>query len=295
MDFILNEAIKEDNEFNLVFSDDSKGELFEEEDEGEEFNFTDDVVEEEPQDESFYRKVDNQPLKFLNQTRNFNEVIQDSHQEYFGEDDLPELFDPENREEVEFDFSEKNQSRSSKFKNSLLQFENVDNPFFYLIIYGLLYNKLNGKNIKLENTEKILGKNLFTDLKKIEKKTMLDHSIFGYFDQFQLINEILSEHAFFLRFYERRNKFRYQLKQNLKEKNKMKRELSSCAIQKFNGYELLRNNLNSFEKKDSIPIDIIYEPTLDENKKIECFFAPDISLAYVGYIEKIRNNEKYGK
>ena len=99
--------------------------------------------------------------------------------------------------------------------------------------------------------------------------------------------------VFFLRFYERRNKFRYQFKQNLKEKNKMKRELSSCAIQKFNGYELLRNNLNSFEKKDSIPIDIIYEPTLDENKKIECFFAPDISLAYVGYIEKIRNNEKY--
>ena len=98
---------------------------------------------------------------------------------------------------------------------------------------------------------------------------------------------------FFLRFYDRRNKFRYQLKQNLKEKNKMKRELCSCVIQKFNGYELLRYNLNSFEKKDSIPIDIIYEPTLDENKKIEWFFAPDISLAYVGYIEKTRNNEKY--
>ena len=197
MDFILNEAIEEDNEFKLVFSDDSEGELFEEEDEGEELDFIDDVVEEEPQDESFYRKVDNQPLKFLNQTRNFNEVIQDSHQEYFGEDDLPELFDPENREEVEFDFSEKNQSRSSKFKNSLLQFENVDNPFFYLIIYGLLYNKLNGKNIKLENIEIFLGTNLFTDLKEIEKKTIFDHSIFGYFDQCQLINEILSEHGFF--------------------------------------------------------------------------------------------------
>ena len=79
----------------------------------------------------------------------------------------------------------------------------------------------------------------------------------------------------------------------MKEKNKMKRELSSCVIQKFNGYELLRNNLNSSEKKDFIPIDIIYEPTLDENKKIECFFAPDISLVYVGYIKKTRNNEKY--
>ena len=133
----------------------------------------------------------------MNQTRNFIDVIQDSHQEYFGEDDMPELFDPENREEAEFDFSEKNQSRSSKFKNLLLQFENVDNPFFYSIIYGLLYNKLNGKNIKLENTEKFLGTNLFTDLKKIEKKMILDHSIFGYFDQCQLINEILSEHGSF--------------------------------------------------------------------------------------------------
>ena len=47
------------------------------------------------------------------------------------------------------------------------------------------------------------------------------------------------------------------------------------------------------KKKDSIPIDIVYEPTLDENKKIECFFAPDITLAYVRYIEKIRKNEKY--
>ena len=38
-------------------------------------------------------------------------------------------------------------------------------------------------------------------------------------------------------------------KKHLKEKNKMKRELSSCVIQKFNGYELLRNDLNYSEKK----------------------------------------------
>ena len=107
------------------------------------------------------------------------------------------MFDPENREEVEFDISEKNESRSSRFKNSLLQFENVDNPFFYSIIYGLLYNKLNEKNIKPENTEKFLGINIITDLKKIEKKMMLNHSIFGYFNQCQLINEILSDFVFF--------------------------------------------------------------------------------------------------
>ena len=195
----------------------------------------------------------------MNQTRNFNEVLRNEDHKYYGDDDLPELFDPENREEVDFDTSEKNESKATNFRKSLLQFETVVNLFYCSVIYGLLYNKSNERfNIKLSDNEKFLGINLFTDLKKIEKKTMLNHSIFGYFDQCQLINETLSEYDFFfffffLRFYERTNKFLYQLKQNLKEKNKMKRELSSCVIQKFNGYELLRNNLNVLEKKRFYP------------------------------------------
>ena len=84
--------------------------------------------------------------------------------------------------------------------------------------------------------------------------------------------------CFFLRFYERRNKFRYQLRRKRKEKNQMKRKLSACVIQKFNGYELLRNHLNSTERKNCIPIDVAYEPTLNDKKPIECFFAPKIYL-----------------
>ena len=143
MDFILNEAIEEDNDFKLVFSDESDGELFEEE--GQELNFIDDTIEEEEiEDESFYSKVDNQPLNFLNQTRNFNEVLQNQDYEYYGVDDLPELFDPENREEVEFDISQKKKElKATNFKKSLLQFENVDNSFYCSVIYDLLYNKLN--------------------------------------------------------------------------------------------------------------------------------------------------------
>ena len=72
MSFILNEAIEEDNEFKLVFSDDSEDEL---EDEGQELDFVDDTIEEEPQDESFYRKVDKQPLTFLNQTKNLKRTL----------------------------------------------------------------------------------------------------------------------------------------------------------------------------------------------------------------------------
>ena len=87
---------------------------------------------------------------------------------------------------------------------------------------------------------------------------MLIHTIFGYFAQCQIINELLANFGIFLRFYERRNKFRYQLRQKLQSKNEMKTKLSACLIQKFNGYDLLRNELQNCEKKDLVPIDIVY-------------------------------------
>ena len=85
---------------------------------------------------------------------------------------------------------------------------------------------------------------------------------------------------FFLRFYERRNKFRFQLPQQISEKNNMRKELSACLISKCNGFELLRNSLKSKEKKYFIPIDIVYKRTLNDQKPIECFFAPKIEMAY---------------
>ena len=72
----------------------------------------------------------------------------------------------------------------------------------------------------------------------------------------------------------------------------MKRELSACIIQKFNGYELLRNHLNSTERKNFIPIDIVYKPTLNEKKPIVCFFAPEISLGYYLSYDKMRKGKK---
>ena len=61
-------------------------------------------------------------------------------------------------------------------------------------------------------------------------------------------------------------------KKQLRTKNEMRRKLSACAIQKFNGYELLRNHLQRGERRDFVPIDVVYEPTLDEKKKtIFCF------------------------
>ena len=122
-----------------------------------------------------------------------------------------------------------------------------------------MFEKLKGQAlVKREEAKYVLGKDFFIKLMEIEPNLTLDHSIFGYFDRCHLVNNVLSEHGFFLRFYERRNKFRYQLRQKLKSKNEMKRELSACIIQKFNGYDLLRNHLQHFERQDFLPIDIVY-------------------------------------
>ena len=45
---------------------------------------------------------------------------------------MPELFDLENREDVEFDSFDNYSDKSQIFKDSLLRFADVDNQFFML-------------------------------------------------------------------------------------------------------------------------------------------------------------------
>ena len=76
----------------------------------------------------------NETVRFSNQTRNPHEVAGESEDEYYGEDDMPELFDPEHRGDVGFDLFD-----SSHDKNSLERFKDVDNQFFlcnYLCYYS---------------------------------------------------------------------------------------------------------------------------------------------------------------
>ena len=68
----------------------------------------------------------------------------------------------------------------------------------------------------------------------------------------------------------------------------MRKELSACVVQKFDGYEMLRNHLNYGETKDFIPIDIVYKPTLDTKKTILCYFAPFIHLGFHANVEKLK-------
>ena len=125
MDFILNEAIEEEDDFKIDFFDESEGEYSEEE-ENKMFVCNSSSDEDGEQEASFYRSLNNKEewVKFRNQTTNPEEVVDESEDEYFGEKDMPELFDPETRENVEFDTFSSASNKSKLFKNSLLRFAN---------------------------------------------------------------------------------------------------------------------------------------------------------------------------
>ena len=55
----------------------------------------------------------------------------------------------------------------------------------------------------------------------------------------------------------------------------------------------MRNYLNFREKIDFVAIDIVYEPTLDDTREIDCYFVPDISLAFHAKDDKFRKGQKY--
>ena len=54
------------------------------------------------------------------------------------------------------------------------------------------------------------------------------------------------------------------MKKKVQGKNEVTRNLSSPVLEKFNGYEMIRNDLSFNEKVELILIDIMYEPIYDE-------------------------------
>ena len=89
MDFIQTESIQEDDDFILSFSDTSDEEQ-EPTISDEEF-IDDDSIEEDREDASFYRGVDNRQnyFYFSNQTENPIQLINREHSHNFGNDNQP--------------------------------------------------------------------------------------------------------------------------------------------------------------------------------------------------------------
>ena len=58
------------------------------------------------------------------------EVVNKPAEEFYGEDDMPEMYDQEKREDIDFDLFDTDYDRAMCFKNSLVCFSDAENRFF---------------------------------------------------------------------------------------------------------------------------------------------------------------------
>ena len=170
----------------------------------------------------------------------------------------------------EFDGFEKS---VKKFKGTLKNFKGSENSFFDALIYSLMFCKSEGKIVDKNKINEVLGDDFYNDLLKIKDEIKLDRTIFGYFNRCFQVNEVLAKYNFFLKFFERRDMFRFLTQKKVQLKNKVTRDLSSSVIEKFNGYELIRPQLACQERIEFIPINTVYEPVYNENIPVPCFFT----------------------
>lgn len=93
----------------------------------------------------------------------------------------------------------------------------------------------------LELKKNILNDKLDNFLFNTKDNLWLDLDVQNFDNQCIFIDEILNENNLFLRVYEFKDKFFYLIKQN-SQKNTVLRDLSSCIIEKFNGFHIDRTD-----------------------------------------------------
>ena len=105
---------------------------------------------------------------------------------------------------------------------------------------------------------------------QIKDYLMLNFCINSFNEQCYKINEILMEKQLFLGIYKKRNKFRYLIRKPASQINTVLRNVFSCAINRFNGYDILKISQKDCIKSTFSPLDIVYNPGDDTTKNIEC-------------------------
>ena len=202
--------------------------------------------------------------------------------ENFDYNQEPENYceEPTNAEIDNFDNYSK---RVSKFKSSLMNPHDIDNSesFFYSILYGLRYH-LTGKAEPCSEDEEIkadVTAEIFDQLNLKRDKIKLDLDLMNFENQCFLINRNVMNKNLFLRVYELKDKFRYLIKEDSKKKHVL-RDFSSCIIEKFNGFNIVRLEIDRELRNEMSTLDIVYKPVRKHTDNIECFFTTQLNLAF---------------
>ena len=272
-DFLLSEAIDEDGiDVGNIDFDESLRESDE--------DFTDDGE----TDESV---ADHHA--FTNVTRDYTESVEDSFSD-FDFDQEPNNHCNENEIcYLPIDNFKDYKSKVESFTKTLINpkgFNNKDSVF-YSILFALRYN-LKGKVEECEDDEikEDIGSELFHEIYLLKNMMKLDLDILNFENQCFKINQILHKNKFFLRLFELKEKFRCLIKQDSEKKNIL-RDLSSCIIEKFNGFNIVRIEFDKKLRQKMSPINIIYKPVKKEDQIFECFFSLKIIFVLITTVEKI--------
>ena len=230
--------------------------------------------------------IDDRPLNenndfypyFTNVSRSYDDAMQDSK----NVDDLEarNYFDSDDDEEDEI--NDLFEAKVKLFKESLINPQGLENPdsFFYSILYAIRYKLTEKKDsIDEENLKEDVGLGLFHDLFEIKSLLRLDLDVLNFENQCFKINTILTKYNMFLRVFELKDKFRYLFKQNYEQK-RIVNEVSSCVIERLNGFTLVRLEFDNEIRRDFNPVDIIYKPVKKENEILNCFFSDKLHLAF---------------
>ena len=206
---------------------------------------------------SFYRQfanVENDLDQVLSDIR--NEALQDIDQF----DKISNL-NNESENEMEIDEFKGSQDNLEKFNKTLFPNEIENQNQFCQVLLLALQFKINGtKNTcNIKDFEKVIDKNLIKQINQPEKfKFIIDQQYF--FNICYEINMVLTKFGYFLRVYELKKKYRHlTIKKSYQQK--IVEQLSSCLIEKYNGFTVIRIEYQEKDRKNFTPLDIIYKPS----------------------------------
>ena len=103
------------------------------------------------------------------------------------------------------------------------------------------------------------------------------------------INLILSKHDYFLRIFELKDKYR-QLLMKEPGKQNVVRQLSSCLIEKYNGFQVISIEFDRKKKKLSLFI-LFTKPTKRPEIDPICFYSNDTAKAHTNFYS-VKNRNK---
>ena len=179
----------------------------------------------------------------------------------------------------------KSEKLIQQFKNELLPKVTTDheklihNDFTRVILYAIrnkLENKVDTCDI-IELKQNAILDQILEQFSFNELKFSLDLQEFNRI-AYQ-INNIILKYNYFLRVFEQKNKYRQFLVKKPSKQNQIK-QLSSCLIEKYNGFQVVKIDFSKKERRKFEPIDIIYIPIKNTEILPKCYYTLNISNAY---------------